>query len=151
MITWFEKHYKISWTITIIIAITIFYLSSKTFDGPPGGVSYFSIFYHFLAFFYLSFFLLISLIKGKINKNLLIIGLILAILYGISDEIHQYFVPGRASTISDVLINSAGILFAGTLYSIRFKNNHHPRTNINSENNYQSIINNQNLQYQQLQ
>ena len=146
MISWFEKHNKISWTITIIIAITIFYLSSKTFQGPPGGVSYFSIFYHFLAFFYLSFFLLISLIKGKINKNLLIFGLIIVILYGISDEIHQYFVPGRASTISDVLTNSAGILFAGTLYSLRFKNNHQSRNN-----HHRTRINYQSLKSQSLQ
>ncbi|MBR9705029.1 teicoplanin resistance protein VanZ, partial [Candidatus Pacearchaeota archaeon] len=37
-------------------------------------------------------------------------------LYGISDEIHQLFVLGRACTISDVLVDSIGIFSAGYLY-----------------------------------
>ena len=125
MIHWFEKHYKISWIITILLAVIIFYLSSKTFHGSVvvGKISI-GIFYHFFVFFYFSFFLLISLIKGNINKKLLTLGLFLAILYGISDEIHQFFVPGRDSAISDILTNSAGILLAGTLYSFRLRNNH---------------------------
>ncbi|MCI9560115.1 MAG: VanZ family protein [Lachnospiraceae bacterium] len=31
-------------------------------------------------------------------------------LYAISDEIHQYFVPGRACQVRDMLIDSAGVL-----------------------------------------
>ena len=124
MINWFEKNPSISWIITVLIAVTIFFLSSLTFKGPPGGKSYFSIIYHFFIFFYFAFFLLISLIKGNLkNKNILIFGIFLAFLYGVMDEIHQYFVPGRASAISDILTNSAGILFAGALYSLRCTEN----------------------------
>jgi len=32
----------------------------------------------------------------------------LASLYGVTDEIHQYFVPGRSCLLSDMLINAAG-------------------------------------------
>jgi len=32
----------------------------------------------------------------------------IASLYGVADEIHQYFVPGRVCSISDILINAAG-------------------------------------------
>ena len=34
----------------------------------------------------------------------------IAALYAVSDEVHQYFVPGRAGRVSDVLIDSAGAL-----------------------------------------
>ncbi len=128
MISWFERHNKISWVITLLIAITIFYLSSQTFKpGPPAGFNWKPIAYHFYAFLFLSAFLLISLIKGNPkSKKIILIAIIIAILYGISDEIHQLFVPGRAFAISDILINSAGILFASLLYSLlrfkRFKN-----------------------------
>ncbi len=116
MISWFEKHNKISWIITILIAIVIFYLSSLSFKSAPlGGFGYKTIIYHFYAFFFFSFFLLISLIKGK-KKNLIFTGLVLAIFYAISDEIHQLFVIGRACTISDILIDCIGILLAGYLY-----------------------------------
>lgn len=34
----------------------------------------------------------------------------IGILYAITDEIHQYFVPGRTALVSDVIIDSMGVL-----------------------------------------
>jgi len=116
LIKFLEKYHLISWIITIIIASIIFYLSSKTFPPGTSTTSNLSILYHFFAFFFLAAFLLISLIKGKTNPSLFTIGIILAILYGISDEIHQYFVPGRHFSLFDILTNSTGILLASTIY-----------------------------------
>ena len=36
---------------------------------------------------------------------------IFCVLYSVSDEIHQYFVPGRACRIFDVFVDSCGSLF----------------------------------------
>ena len=36
------------------------------------------------------------------------LALIVCVLYAISDEVHQMFVPGRGPGIKDVLIDSAG-------------------------------------------
>ena len=123
IINWFERNYLISWIITILIAVFIFYMSSKTF--PPGipGVSYLSYVYHFGVYFVFSFFLLISIIRGNIkNKYLIFISILIAIAYGISDEIHQFFVPGRYGCYEDALTDSIGILFAGIIYlKINFK------------------------------
>ncbi len=118
MVFWFEKHNKISWIIVILIAVFIFYMSSLSFKTVlTEGFGFKTTIYHFYAFFFLTIFLLISLIKGKLkNKNLIFISIVLAILYGVSDEIHQLFVAGRVFTISDILIDSIGILFAGYLY-----------------------------------
>lgn len=123
MITWFEKHSGVSWILTILIAIAIFYISSITFPlGPTKQAFPFkSVVYHFLAFFIFGFFLLICMVRGKFNLNLLFLALILSLLYGISDEIHQIFVPNRFFDIADILTNSAGILLAGVLYSLRCK------------------------------
>lgn len=38
-------------------------------------------------------------------------SLILGMLYAVSDEIHQLFVPGRSGQISDVCIDTVGVLF----------------------------------------
>lgn len=38
----------------------------------------------------------------------------LGVLYAVSDEVHQSFVPGRAATVTDVAIDAAGVL-AGVL------------------------------------
>ena len=81
MITWLEKHHKISWIITILIAGAIFYLSSLTFGQDYGRVSNINaLLYHIAIFFLLAFFLLISLIKGE-YKEFLFFGIIIGVLY----------------------------------------------------------------------
>lgn len=120
VIKFLEKNCWISWIITIFIALVIFYLSSITFGPRTSTTSNLSIIYHFFAFFFLAVFLLISLVKGKIkNRTLFVTGILLSIFYGISDEIHQYFVLGRHFALFDILTNSTGILLASVIYCRR--------------------------------
>lgn len=42
------------------------------------------------------------------NKNI-IVSQMFGTLYAITDEVHQYFVPGRACQLRDVLIDSLGV------------------------------------------
>lgn len=52
-------------------------------------------------------------------KKILFFAATFSLLYGVSDEFHQSFVPYRGAKISDVLIDGIGILLAGTVvYSI---------------------------------
>ena len=44
------------------------------------------------------------------------IALLICILYAISDEFHQVFVPGRGPGVKDVLIDSAGALVGILIY-----------------------------------
>jgi len=100
-------------------------MSSLTFEtGVVKGIQipFKSILYHFVIFAALTFFFLISRIKGDKQKIDLIFSVIsLAILYAILDEVHQIFVPGRVFAIADILTDSAGVLFAALIYSLRFK------------------------------
>jgi VanZ family protein len=43
------------------------------------------------------------------------ISVLIASLYGISDEIHQYFVPGRSTEVWDWLADTVGALVATSL------------------------------------
>ncbi len=45
---------------------------------------------------------------GLIKKHFYSAGLILALLYGISDEFHQYFVPKRSCDLLDLFADAAG-------------------------------------------
>ncbi|MBQ9692318.1 MAG: VanZ family protein [Clostridia bacterium] len=38
------------------------------------------------------------------------ISFVIGVLYAVTDEIHQLFVPGRAGAVTDVLIDAAGVL-----------------------------------------
>lgn len=50
-----------------------------------------------------------ALINSNINtKKAMWYAVILSSLYGISDEFHQSFVPGRTPTLRDMLIDTAG-------------------------------------------
>lgn len=57
-------------------------------------------------------FLLMSLMSTYTikQKNRIIICAIIGLLYAISDEIHQAFVPGRGPLVSDVVIDSSGVI-----------------------------------------
>jgi len=119
VIGWFERHSGISWIATIIIGIAIFYISSLTFAQVPVvfRINWKTIFYHFAVFFFFSFFLHISLIKGK-NITFILPSIIIGIIYGLSDEIHQLFVPGRFCSFSDWMLDTSGILLASLVYLI---------------------------------
>ena len=125
MIKWFEKHKELSWIITILIAVIIFYLSTLSFGkGLVGGIyitSWRSIVYHIIIFFALSLFFFISLLQGKENYKLFLFSILILISYGILDEIHQFFVYGRFCTISDVGFDIIGILLAFMVYLISLR------------------------------
>lgn len=54
------------------------------------------------------------------SKNQLVVAFILAVLYAMSDELHQRFVPTRDGTIRDVLIDTAGITMVYLLIKKQF-------------------------------
>ncbi len=64
---------------------------------------------HFCEFAALGFFAAGG-IKFTFDKNRFYIPLIPCILYSVSDEVHQYFVPERACRIFDVFVDSCGSL-----------------------------------------
>lgn len=68
-------------------------------------IAHFSI-YTLVGFLLMSF---ISTYHLKENKKI-IISLIVGILYATSDEIHQSFVPNRSCQITDVMLDSMGVL-----------------------------------------
>lgn len=77
---------------------------------------------HFSIYFILGL-LLISLVLEYIpmNKVSIIIALLISFLYAVSDEVHQYFVPGRSCEVRDVLIDTCGALLGIFIYSIFVK------------------------------
>lgn len=64
---------------------------------------------HFFVYFVLGIFLLNALrSSGVSNYKAITLAFLLAVLYAISDEVHQLSVPGRVGNIKDVFIDSHG-------------------------------------------
>ena len=106
---------SVCWIITLATAIFIFYMSSKTFPSG-GGTGFLSYVYHFGVFFILALFLLLASSQKRFNKEVFMLAIVIAIIYGALDELHQYFVPGRYCDYKDMLLDAAGTLFAGVVY-----------------------------------
>lgn len=47
--------------------------------------------------------------KLKNNSRLLYLPILICLVYAVSDEIHQYFVPGRFATLRDVGFDMLGV------------------------------------------
>jgi len=108
---------KITWFVTLLIALIIFITSSIPLEGSKVFVFDIKpIIYHFGIFFFLGIFLILSLTNQKYKPLLIILSIIIAITYGILDEIHQIFVPGRYFDYLDILTNAIGILVGNIIY-----------------------------------
>ncbi len=72
---------------------------------------------HFTLYFIIGF-LLMCLMRSyqKCDKKHVLIALLIGAVYALSDEFHQYFVPGRDAKLLDVLIDTTGV-FAGIALS----------------------------------
>lgn len=63
---------------------------------------------HLLAYGLLASLIYFALEKSRVNFHPIFIPFLVAFLYGVSDEIHQYFVPGRNADVFDALANALG-------------------------------------------
>ena len=120
--------------VSVAYASFIFYLSSQSSPPNPMKVGlliqfylilknlglnflaypfYFAVkypdkFYHTLL--YIAFgFTLYPTVKSTINRNPVLMSIVIGTLYGISDEIHQIFVPFRTASLLDLMADILGL------------------------------------------
>ena len=103
------------WLPVIIYMILIFYLSSLPNPIeqviPVKLIPYFDLddfIYHISEYLVLSFLLYRAL--KTISEKPEILAILISTLYAITDEMHQYFVPGRISSVFDVAFDIFGII-----------------------------------------
>jgi len=105
------RNFSICWLPLIIYCLAIYIQSGRPSPDSIPDVRFLDKILHFGAYSLLGilFIRAYDTLALKYDKNLLIlISIASAILYGISDEIHQYFVPFRQADIMDVIANSIG-------------------------------------------
>jgi VanZ family protein len=99
----------------------IFGASALSDPGPllPEGLSDKSG--HFLGYAILSALLLRALAGGRVSGitwRAALLAILLSTVYGVSDEFHQSFVPGRSPDAADVLADALGACGAAVLGGI---------------------------------
>jgi VanZ family protein len=126
-------HFFWFWLPPLAYMIAIFFMSSQSNPEIGGDVP--DYVFHSLGYFLLTLLLIRLLLaeqprivlrltaifsglqKNKDNGLLFwqiasISGVLISIGYGITDEVHQYFTPGRHCSFSDLLANSFGAFMA---------------------------------------
>ena len=101
----------------LIMAGAIFYVSSiEKIELPLDIISFSDLFFHAAAYFFFGITLLCAAYPWNTSldyplRTYMILGAI-GMLYGLSDEIHQSFVPHRACTMSDFFADSVGVILS---------------------------------------
>lgn len=72
---------------------------------------------HFFVYLILGL-LIINALRASVvyGHRSIVLSLLICVLYAISDEVHQLFVPSRGGQVEDVLIDSAGVIVGIGVY-----------------------------------
>lgn len=126
-----KKKNILAWIMLIMWMVLIFYMSNQNGEVSSGqsdliikvfqalGIELNNYFGDLATFIvrkgaHLTEYLILFLLSYRViiiyvgKKNARIYALALVFLYACTDEIHQYFVPGRAMAIKDVMIDTCG-------------------------------------------
>ncbi|MBW2568970.1 MAG: VanZ family protein [Deltaproteobacteria bacterium] len=118
------KNFLFYWFPIIIYCLIIFIQSSYPSPETTPDLPHFDKLLHFFAYAVLGA-LFLRAFKTTQFKNNINIVIILSILassfYGISDELHQYFVPFRNADIMDALADTIGSICGVYLFQ-KFRN-----------------------------
>ena len=107
------------WFPLIIYCIFIFIQSSFPSIESVPELPYIDKLLHFFAYAVLGAFFLRAYKTLRVRNNLkllIILSVLSSSLYGISDEIHQHFVPYRSFEYFDILADVLGSLFGVFIY-----------------------------------
>lgn len=121
-----KKSFLKLWLPVIIYAIIIFWGSSQ--ESPFGvifSISGIDIILHIAEYSVLGI-LLSRAIAGSAQKvsiaTLIFAVFAIGTLYGITDEFHQYFTPGRYSSVLDLASDAIGSFLGAVIFVALFRN-----------------------------
>jgi len=99
------------WAIVVVYAAVIFGLSAQEDLALPMATLVSDKVYHAIEYAGFAGILAVALRAGG-SRFVLARAALLAILYGLSDEYHQQFVPGREADLADVAADAVGAVVA---------------------------------------
>ena len=110
------------WIISLLYMGLIFLFSSSP---PPMELPSFSFadkLAHFLEYGLLASLIYLGLEKSEAIFHPIFIPFLIAFLYGVSDEIHQYFVPGRDADVFDAVADAVGgLAFPLGIHAMKYR------------------------------
>jgi len=108
------------WLPVFLYCLLIFLQSSRPSPGFTPDWPFMDKVLHFAAFALLGALFLRAFYTTRFRHSLalmVILSVLFSTLFGISDEIHQSFVPYRTADVMDVLADALGSAFGAGIYS----------------------------------
>lgn len=106
-----HKNFFYYWSPVIIYCAFIFYMSSRPAPESIPKIAHLDKLLHAGAYALLSALFFRAYRATRFGDRLataILLSILSAGIYGISDEVHQYFVPSRSAEVQDVLADIAG-------------------------------------------
>ena len=110
------------WIPTVAYMGLIFYLSSLPGRGIPSRIP--DSLLHLAEYFILMFLAIISFSRGifrPAGKKIYVYAFLLTVLYGLSDELHQFLTAGRHPSLKDWIFDILGALLGAVFYRLCLK------------------------------
>jgi VanZ family protein len=112
------------WLPVLICMGVIFYFSSFKGKDIPSIFYFQEIVYHFSIYLILCFLFARALknsYSGMQLARIVLFSILFGIIYGLTDEFHQAFIPGRSVSGMDLFIDSLGSLTGSIFYNVKCK------------------------------
>lgn len=119
----------VRWLPSVLWMAVIFYLSSRTGDDLGGWLDEIRQIIpamegfdwgHFVSYFILAWTYLWALRPKRLTVLAKLAVVLLCVLYGLTDEFHQSFVPGRSPDVMDIRNDAIGAALAMLALSLPF-------------------------------
>ena len=107
------------WLPLFVYCLIIFVLSSSSEPFPKSPISLNDKLLHIVGYSILGFLMIRSILSLNLKHSkgvLLFAAIVLSTLYGLSDEVHQSFIPGRNADLGDVMADGFGSLIGAFCY-----------------------------------
>ena len=104
------------WFWPVLVAVTLYFASSQSKVAGPDVIGMDKL-AHFLIYGLLATLILRTQNGRPVRRFGAWGAVLLAMAYGVSDEFHQSFTPGRTVEWADLLVDTAGAALAVYLYS----------------------------------
>ena len=117
-----QSRLNIYWIISLLYMGMIFLFSSFSPPIKAPSFSFADKLAHVLAYGLLASLIYFAREKSRVDFHPIFIPFSIAFLYGVSDEVHQYFVPGRDADVFDAVADAVGsIVFPLGIHVIKFR------------------------------
>ncbi|MGH7772386.1 MAG: VanZ family protein [Candidatus Binatia bacterium] len=97
-----------SWSLSLLYMAAIFFLSTQSDFPLPYSFSGGDFFLHVVEYSVLGLLLSWSLANSGVTRRLIFYVFLMGLFYGITDELHQYFVPERTASLLDITADGLG-------------------------------------------